>query len=142
MNIRGQGMYAIVDIETTGGNAGTGSITEIAILISDGKNIMHKYTTLVNPMQPIPVFIEKLTGITDGMVSKAPVFGKVAKDVYELLQDKVFVAHNVNFDFSFVAHQLSQHGFKLQSRKLCTVRLSRKIFEGHLSYSLGNLCRS
>ena len=135
-------MYAIVDIETTGGNAGTGSITEIAILISDGKNIMHKYTTLVNPMQPIPIFIEKLTGITDGMVSKAPVFGKVAKDIYELLQDKVFVAHNVNFDFSFVAHQLSQHGFKLQSRKLCTVRLSRKIFEGHLSYSLGNLCRS
>jgi DNA polymerase-3 subunit epsilon len=93
-------------------------------------------------MQPIPIFIEKLTGITDRMVSKAPVFGHVAKDVYELLQDKVFVAHNVNFDFSFIAHQLSQHGFKLQSRKLCTVRLSRKIFEGHQSYSLGNLCRS
>ena len=62
-------MYAIVDIETTGGNAGTGSITEIAILISDGKSVMHKYTPLVNPMQPIPVFIEKLTGITDKMVS-------------------------------------------------------------------------
>jgi DNA polymerase-3 subunit epsilon len=86
-------------------------------------------------MQPIPVFIEKLTGITDKMVSNAPVFGQVAKDVYELLHDKVFVAHNVNFDFSFIAHQLSQHGFKLQSRKLCTVRLSRKIFEGFQSYS-------
>ena len=71
-------MYAIVDIETTGGNAGTGSITEIAILISDGKSVMHKYTTLVNPMQPIPIFIEKLTGITEKMVSWAPVFGQVA----------------------------------------------------------------
>lgn len=135
-------MYAIVDIETTGGNAGTGSITEIAILISDGSSILHRYTTLINPMQPIPIFIEKLTGINDRMVSKAPVFGQVAKHVYELLQDKVFVAHNVNFDFSFIAHQLSQHGFKLKSRKLCTVRLSRKIFEGFQSYSLGNLCRS
>lgn len=135
-------MYAIVDIETTGGNAGSGSITEIAILISDGSNILHRFTTLVNPMQPIPVFIEKLTGITDRMVSDAPIFGQVAREVFDLLQDKVFVAHNVNFDFSFIAHQLSQHGFKLQSRKLCTVRLSRKIFEGFQSYSLGNLCRT
>ncbi|MFN5421711.1 MAG: exonuclease domain-containing protein [bacterium] len=135
-------MYAIVDIETTGGNAGTGSITEIAIIISEGKEIIHRYSTLVNPMQPIPIFIEKLTGISDELVKDAPVFSQVAKEVFELLQDKIFVAHNVNFDYSFISHQLAQHGFKLQSRKLCTVRLSRKIFQDQPKYSLGQLCRS
>ena len=135
-------MYAIVDIETTGGNAGSGSITEIAILISDGKSILDSYTTLVNPLQPIPLFIEKLTGISDKMVSNAPTFSAIAKDVHELLQDKIFVAHNVNFDYSFIAHQLNQQGYRFNARKLCTVRLSRKAFEDLPSYSLGNLCRS
>lgn len=135
-------MYAIVDIETTGGNAGSGSITEIAILISDGKSILDSYTTLVNPLQPIPLFIEKLTGISDEMVSNAPTFSQIAKDIHELLQDKIFVAHNVNFDYSFIAHQLNQQGYKFNARKLCTVRLSRKVFEDLPSYSLGNLCRS
>jgi len=135
-------MFAVVDIETTGGNAGTGSITEIAILITDGQQVLDRYTTLVNPMRPIPLFVEKLTGINDAMVSKAPVFAEVAREVYDLLQGKVFVAHNVNFDFSFIAHQLLQHGYQLQSKKLCTVRLSRKIFLNLPSYSLGNLCRS
>ncbi len=135
-------MYAIVDIETTGGNAGSGSITEIAILISDGKSILDSYTTLVNPLQPIPLFIEKLTGINDEMVSKAPTFSEIAKEVHEMLQDKIFVAHNVNFDYSFIAHQLNQQGYRFNARKLCTVRLSRKVFEDLPSYSLGNLCRS
>ena len=121
---------------TTGGNANQGSITEIAIVITDGKEITHTYSSLVNPLQPIPLFIEKLTGISDKMVSKAPLFGQIAQEVFELLQHKTFVAHNVNFDYSFVAHQLSQHGLKLQSRKLCTVRLSRKIFDNLPSYSL------
>lgn len=135
-------MYAIVDIETTGGNAGSGSITEIAIIISDGKSILDSYTTLVNPLQPIPLFIEKLTGISDEMVSNAPTFSAIAKEVHELLQDKIFVAHNVNFDYSFIAHQLNQQGYRFNARKLCTVRLSRKVFEDLPSYSLGNLCRS
>ncbi len=135
-------MYAIVDIETTGGNATTGSITEIAIMITDGKSVIDRFETLVNPMQPVPIFIQKLTGITDEMVAGAPVFRDIAEQVFEMLCDKVFVAHNVNFDYSFIAHQLSQHGYKLNLGKLCTVRLSRKIFVGLPSYSLGNLCRS
>jgi DNA polymerase-3 subunit epsilon len=97
---------------------------------------------LVNPLQPIPLFIEKLTGISDEMVSNAPTFSAIAKEVHELLQDKIFVAHNVNFDYSFIAHQLNQQGYRFNARKLCTVRLSRKVFEDLPSYSLGNLCRS
>jgi DNA polymerase-3 subunit epsilon len=62
--------------------------------------------------------------------------------VFELLQGNVFVAHNVNFDYSFLRHQLSMQGLALQCKKLCTVRLGRKVFPDLPSYSLGNLCRS
>lgn len=133
--------YAIVDIETTGGYAGANGITEIAIVLFDGKKIEGQYHTLVNPKVPIPRYISALTGITDEMVSDAPGFETVAANVFTLLQDRVFVAHNVNFDYSFVRHHLLAHGHDLNEKKLCTVRLSRKVFPGYLKYSLGNICR-
>jgi DNA polymerase III subunit epsilon len=134
-------MYAIVDIETTGGHASAGSITEIAIFIHDGMQIVQQYETLVNPGMPIPRYIQALTGITNEMVADAPPFEEVAEQVFTLLQGQIFIAHNVNFDYSFLKFQLDAAGYKLQSRKLCTVRLSRKVFPGFPSYSLGNLCR-
>lgn len=115
-------------------------ITEIAIVIHDGKEVLDFYETLVNPGRPIPYFIQNLTGITNEMVAVAPPFEEVAKHVFELLQDKVFVAHNVNFDYSFVKHHLEDCGYKLDTRKLCTVRLARKVIPGLYSYSLGKLC--
>lgn len=133
-------LYAIVDIETTGGNANTGNITEIAIAIHDGKKVIHFYETLVNPHQPIPYFIQRLTNISQEMVDNAPSFETVAPHIYELLHDKVFVAHNVNFDYSFVKKQLEESGYTINLKKLCTVRLSRKILPGMSSYSLGKLC--
>lgn len=135
-------MYAIVDIETTGGHAGANGITEIAIFIYDGQTIVQQYETLINPGMPIPRYIQSLTGITDEMTADAPPFEDVAEHIYELLHDKIFVAHNVNFDYSFVQHHLQQAGYELRSKKLCTVRLGRKIVPGLPSYSLGNLCRS
>lgn len=135
-------IYAIVDIETTGGYAAAGSITEIAILVYDGDTIIDRYHTLVKPAQPIPYFIQTLTGITNEMVADAPAFEDIAADVYHLINDKVFVAHSVNFDFSFLNHALQLNGYQLHVKKLCTVRLSRKIFSGLPSYSLGNICRS
>jgi DNA polymerase III subunit epsilon len=133
-------LYAIVDIETTGSFANANGITEIAIVIHDGKNILHFYETLINPQQHIPYFIQRLTGISPEMVSNAPAFTEVAGQIHELLQDKVFVAHNVNFDYSFLKHNLDQAGFEWNAKKLCTVRLSRKIIPGMTSYSLGKLC--
>lgn len=133
-------LFAIVDIETTGSYALGNGITEIAIVIHDGQSILHQFETLVNPNRPIPLFIQKLTGITDEMVAIAPMFQEVAAHIYELLQDKVFVAHNVNFDYSFVKHQLQRAGFELDVRKLCTVRLARAVLPGKSSYSLGKLC--
>ncbi|MGX5819197.1 exonuclease domain-containing protein [Chitinophaga lutea] len=134
-------MYAIVDIETTGGHASAGSITEIAIYVHDGKEVTGRYETLVNPGRPIPRYIQALTGITDDMVADAPSFEEVAEQVHNLLQGNIFVAHNVNFDYSFLKYQLDAAGYAWQAKKLCTVRLSRKIFPGHPSYSLGNICR-
>ncbi|WP_276132526.1 exonuclease domain-containing protein [Polluticoccus soli] len=134
-------LYAIVDIETTGSFASGNGITEIAIAIHDGEQVINFYETLVNPHQAIPYFIQSLTGITNEMVANAPSFEEVAGQIHELLQDKVFVAHNVNFDYSFVKHHLQEAGYKLEEKKLCTVRLSRKILPGKKSYSLGKLCR-
>lgn len=133
-------LYAVVDIETTGGYASGNGITEIAILIHDGVSVINSFETLINPKQYIPDHIEALTGISNDMVEYAPVFADVASEIYDLLHDKVFVAHNVNFDFSFIKHNLSEAGYDLQCNKLCTVRLSRKILPGHKSYSLGKLC--
>lgn len=134
--------YAIVDIETTGGNAGGSRITEIAIVIHDGAQVIERFETLVNPQKDIPFSIFALTGINNEMVADAPIFKTIAKKVYELLADRVFVAHNVNFDYSFVRHQLEDSGYKWTARKLCTVRAARKIKPGFPSYSLGNICRS
>ena len=133
-------LYAIVDIETTGSYALGNGITEIAIVIHDGEQVLNFYETLVNPKISIPSFIQSLTGINNAMVANAPTFEEVAGQVYELLQDKIFIAHNVNFDYSFVKHQLQRAGYELDSKKLCTVRLSRKIFPGLNGYALGKLC--
>jgi DNA polymerase-3 subunit epsilon len=95
-------MYAIVDIETTGGHAGTGFITEIAIILHNGLEIEGRYQTLVNPGVPIPRYVQSLTGITDEMVSTAPPFDEVASNIFHLLNEKIFIAHNVNFDYSFI----------------------------------------
>lgn len=133
-------LYAVVDIETTGGHASGNGITEISILVHDGFTVVDSYETLINPGQYIPGHIEALTGISNDMVENSPMFHEVAEVIYNLLHDKVFVAHNVNFDFSFIKHNLSVAGYDLQCKKLCTVRLSRKILPGHASYSLGKLC--
>ncbi|GIZ09005.1 exonuclease domain-containing protein [Flavobacterium sp. UMI-01] len=134
--------YAIVDIETTGGNARGSRITEIAIIIHNGTEIIERYETLVNPQKEIPIPIFALTGINNEMVKNAPLFEDISERVLELLTDRIFVAHNVNFDYSFVRHELEASGFKWTARKLCTVRAARKIKPGLPSYSLGRLCNS
>jgi DNA polymerase-3 subunit epsilon len=134
--------YAIVDIETTGGNASGSRITEIAIIIHDGVTVIDRWETLVNPQKEIPLPIFALTGINNEMVRDAPIFDDISEKVLEMLAERIFVAHNVNFDYSFVRHQLEESGFKWTAKKLCTVRAARKIRPGFGSYSLGNLCRS
>ncbi len=135
-------LYAIVDIETTGSYAAANGIIEISIQVFDGENVVERFDTLVNPGQAIPRYIQAFTGINNEMVEDAPRFEEIAEKVYTLLQGNVFVAHNVNFDYSFIKNHLQAYGYTLHAKKLCTVRLSRQIFPGFPSYSLGNLCHS
>ncbi|MEP6583442.1 MAG: exonuclease domain-containing protein [Ginsengibacter sp.] len=133
--------YAIVDIETTGGYAASNGITEIAVFITDGENILNHYCTLLNPVYTIPRYVEALTGITNGMVEYERPFSSIADELYELLADKIFVAHNVNFDYSFIKHHLAKSGYELNCRKLCTIRLGRQILPGLPGYGLGKICK-
>src|SRR5215216_38549 len=135
-------MYAIVDIETTGGYAAANGITEISIHIFDGEKVVEQFETLINPNQLIPKYIQAFTGITNEMVQDAPTFEEVAEKIYTILQGNIFVAHSVNFDYSFIKSHLGFYGYTLNAKKLCTVRLARQIFPGLPSYSLGNLCHS
>ena len=134
--------YAIVDIETTGGTPKHSKITEIAIIITNGSKILDKYETLINPECKIPYNITRLTGIDDRMVAEAPKFYEVAKTIIEYLKGRTFVAHNVNFDYGHVKREYQDLGFEFFADKLCTVRMSRKVFPGLPSYSLGKLCKS
>ncbi len=134
--------YAIVDIETTGGNAGGSRITEIAIIIHDGSRVVDRWETLVNPQRDIPFYIFALTGISNEMVQDAPTFSEIAEKVYQMLDDRIFVAHSVNFDYSFVRHELKTVGLEWTAKKLCTVRAARRIRPGLRSYGLGNLCNA
>jgi DNA polymerase-3 subunit epsilon len=134
-------MFAIVDIETTGGHNGGNNITEIAIVLHNGREIEGKFCTLVNPCKPIQKYVQALTGISDAMVKTAPRFEQLAENIFNLLKDRVFVAHNVNFDYSFVKHELALSGFELATNKLCTIRLTKKIFPNLPKYGLGTICR-
>jgi DNA polymerase-3 subunit epsilon len=134
-------LYDFVYIETTGGYAAANGITEIAVFISDGKKILNRFHTLLNPVYTIPKYVVALTGITNEMVEYERPFSSIADELFEMLNDKIFVAHNVNFDYSFVKHHLAQSGYELNCKKLCTVRLGRQILPGAPGYGLGKICR-
>ena len=135
-------LFAIIDVETTGGGIGGNRITEICIaLIKDGE-VLDKYTTLVNPERDIPYHITALTGIDNDMVKNAPLFYEVAEKVEEFTRDAIFIAHNVGFDYNVIRGEFRLLGQHYNRKKLCTVRLSRKLIPGHLSYSLGRLCNT
>ncbi len=110
-------MYAIVDIETTGSQPDGNGITEIAIVLHNGTEIEGRYETLINPGYPIPPYVVHLTGITNDMVAAAPAFEDVAENIYRLLNNRIFIAHNVNFDFSFVKYHLRCAGFDWTPKK-------------------------
>ncbi|AWW32030.1 DNA polymerase III subunit epsilon [Echinicola strongylocentroti] len=132
--------YAIVDIETTGGYGRRHRITEVAAVAHDGREVLGTFQTLVNPDCEIPGYITGLTGIDQSMVQDAPYFEDIAEELYTFLEDKIFVAHNVNFDYQFIRSEFERVGRSFDRPKLCTVRLSRKIFPGLKSYSLGRIC--
>lgn len=134
------GAVAIVDIETTGGSVTRDRITEIGIVEVD-QHGAREWSTLINPGVSIPPAIQRLTGITDDMVAQAPRFEQVAKAIYQRLEGKLFVAHNVRFDFGFIRNAFASLGFPLSLELLCTVKLSRALYPEHKRHSLEAIIR-
>ncbi len=134
-------LYAIVDIETTGGLVKRDKITEIAIVLHNGREVIDQYQTLINPDRSIPDFITGMTGITNDMVAEAPRFYEVAKDIVLKTEGAIFVAHNARFDYGFLREEFSRLGFAYTRKQLCTVRLSKKMLPQLKSHSLDALIR-
>ena len=132
--------FAVVDIETTGGWAKNHRVIEVAVVLHDGVKEEGRFESLVKPGRNIPPYITGLTGISAGMLEGAPEFFEIADQLRELLEDRVFVAHNVNFDFSFLQKEFKLAGLEWKAPKLCTVRAGRKLIPGLPSYSLGRMC--
>ena len=131
--------YSIIDVETTGR---TNKITEISIFKYENGSVIDEFTSLVNPREPIPTHITALTGINNSMVYYAPVFADVAQNILDITENTVFVAHNVNFDYNVIRGEFNNINIQFDRKKLCTIRLSRKLIPGHKSYSLGKLCKA
>lgn len=135
-------MFAVIDVETTGGHLYDDRITEVAIYVTDGTKLIKSFSSLVNPERKITPFVVKLTGITDEMVSTAPTFAEIAKDVLSYTEGCVFIAHNIGFDYTMVKREFKRIGIPFRRSNACTVQLSQLVFKNQPSYSLGNLTKN
>ncbi|WP_241499292.1 exonuclease domain-containing protein [Chromobacterium sphagni] len=129
---------AIVDLETTGGNISRDRITEVGMILIDGERV-ERQSWLVNPGQPIPPFIENMTGIRNEMVAGAPPFAALAGELLSRLQGRLLLAHNARFDYGFLKNEFRRHGLRFQTQTLCTVKLSRRLYPQHFKHSLDSL---
>jgi DNA polymerase-3 subunit epsilon len=128
--------YVLLDLETTGGNPVQDRITEIAVVRVENGVEVARWSTLVNPGVQVSSFIERLTGISNAMVAKAPRFAEVAAQLLALLDGAVLLAHNVRFDHGFLLNELARVDVTLRVKTLCTVRLSRLLYPQFKSHGL------
>ncbi|MDF0716174.1 exonuclease domain-containing protein [Muricauda sp. 334s03] len=135
-------MYAILDIESTGGKYNEEGITEIAVHRFDGRQVVDKFICLINPEREIQPFVAKLTGINNKMLRSAPKFHEVAKRIVEITDGAVLVAHNAQFDYRILRTEFRRLGYDFQRKTLCTVDLSKQLIPEAESHSLGKLARS
>ena len=135
-------MYAILDIETTGGKYNEEGITEIAIHKYDGHQVVDSFISLLNPERSIQPFVVNLTGINNQMLKNAPKFFEVAKRIIEITSDCILVAHNAKFDYRILRTEFKRLGYGYERQTLCTVELSKKLIPHLESYKLGRLCRT
>jgi DNA polymerase-3 subunit epsilon len=130
--------FVVVDVETTGLDPVSDRITEIAMMKVRNGILMDEFSTLINPLIPIPSSITELTGINNLMVIDAPPAREVAPFIAEFLGDSIFVAHNAQFDWGFVSQTaMREKGIELTNPRLCTVKLSQRILPHLRSKSLG-----
>lgn len=132
--------YVVVDIETTGSWASGDRITEIGAVKIRNHQVIDEWHSLVNPQRAIPAKITQITGITNDMVRGAPVFAEIANSFMRFMENGIFVAHNVNFDYGFIGYEYERLDRRFRFPKLCTVVGMRRYYPGHKSYGLGKLC--
>lgn len=128
--------YAIVDIETTGLRIVKDSIIEIAVICGDSAGITTRWHALIKPKGPIPYPIQTLTGISTKDVEHAPLFKDIAKELYALLNDKLFIAHHANFDYLFIQNAFKEVGISFKTHVLCTLKLSRALYPKYSEHHL------
>ncbi|MEH6973468.1 MULTISPECIES: ATP-dependent DNA helicase DinG [unclassified Bacillus (in: firmicutes)] len=133
--------YVVIDVETTGNSPKKGDkIIQIAAVVIENGQITERFSKYVNPNQPIPAFIEQLTGITNEMVENEEPFSAIAGDIFELLNESCFIAHNIHFDLGFVKHELKEAGYGgLECNVLDTVELARIAYPRFDGYKLTEL---
>src|SRR3954466_6575221 len=130
---------AFVDLETTGTVATRDRITEIGIVRVEEGELVEEYSTLVNPECSIPEEIQALTGISNEMVRGAPTFSEIRREVFERLEDHLFVAHNARFDYGFLKQEFRRVEMPFSADVLCTVRLSRRLYPEAVGHGLDAL---
>jgi DNA polymerase-3 subunit epsilon len=130
---------ACIDVETTGTSPQHDRITEIGIVEIDPNGSVREWSTLVNPGVAIPPFIQNLTGISDAMVAHAPTFADIAEELQQRLSGRLFVAHNVRFDYGFIRNEFKRANLAFHADTLCTVRLSRRLYPQHYKHNLDSL---
>jgi DNA polymerase-3 subunit epsilon len=133
-------MYAVIDLEATGGKPGEERIIEVAIFMYDGRRIVDQFITLVRPDVPIPPFVQKLTGIRESDVKTAPRFHEIAKRIVQMTEGAVFVAHNAPFDYRILREEFARLGYDYFRVVLDTIPLTEKFIPGMPSYGLSTLC--
>lgn len=131
-----------IDIETTGASAWNSRVLEIGALRVENSQIVKKYVQMVNPEEVIPPFITGLTGIREEQVRDKPTFRDVASEVEDIFEDAIFIAHNVNFDYSFIKNEFKRLGLNFNKDRLCTVRLSRLLYPTQKSHRLDEVIRT
>lgn len=133
--------FTIVDIETTGGSPFFSRIIEVGLLRVEKGKVVEEYQTLLNPGIEIPEFITKMTGIREKDVAHAPTFADIAEALLAKFEDAIFVAHNVNFDYSFLKEEFRRIGWAFNTDRLCTVRLSRSLYKEHKHHNLSAIIK-
>jgi DNA polymerase III subunit epsilon len=130
-----------VDIETNGLNHVRGRVIEVAAIRVENGQITRTFNSLIDPETELPQFITRLTGIQAGELAGAPTFDQIADELSEVLQDAIFVAHNVRFDYSFLKQEFARLGMKFLPKQLCTVKLSRSLYPHEKGHKLEDLIR-
>lgn len=133
--------FVVVDVEATGAKTPPNRLIELGAYRIRGGRIVDKFLSLVNPEIPIPRFVASLTGISNEMVRRAPVFAELAPQLLDFVSDSVLVAHNAPFDTSFLNHEISRvyPGHRMVNPHLCTVRISRRALPGLSNHRLDTI---